>query len=101
MVEPAGMQQGHQPVVLEDVAEPEATVLAHQGIAAGADHHPAHLRGQAEEVARLHQAQLDQRICAGHGGKPGDLGARVVAPPFEADLDRVVGGAGRAGARFW
>jgi len=90
MIESAGVQQRDYPAVVEYVAEAKSTVLTHQCFIARPDHHPPYLGRQAKEVACLHQAQLDQRICSRHCGKPSYLRAGViphVAGQSQAVLD--------------
>ncbi len=96
MVEPAGMPERHHPAVIEHVLETQHSVLPNERFVAGADHHPANLRGHAEKIARLHQAQLDQRIGAGDRREPRDLGPGIAAHRLR-NADAVLDQQGSAG----
>ena len=54
-----------------------------------------HAHGFTSNVAVSYDIRFHRLLEEGDG-LLGDVGAGLVAPPFEADLDRVVGGAGRA-----
>jgi CheY-like chemotaxis protein len=80
VIDVPGMRQRHGAVVVVQAGEAQTPVLPDQGRTAGADDHPAHLVGQAIEVAGLHQRELDERVgLTRNHRQPGDLGPRVVA----------------------
>ncbi len=88
--------EGQQHAVLGELAQARVVHLEHVGQIAG-----GHAAGQALPQLRVAvevRLDLDALVLLLEqlGGLLGEVGADVVAPPFEADGDRVVGGPGGA-----